>query len=47
MQKNEYLEAKCIDYSHDGQGIVKVDGFPVFVKNMLIDEVGKIKIIKV
>ena len=47
MQKNEYLEAKCIDYSHDGQGIVKIDGFPVFVKNMLIDEVGKIKIIKV
>lgn len=47
MQKNEYIEAKCIDYSHDGQGIVKVDGFPVFVKNMLVDEVGKVKIIKV
>ncbi len=47
MKKNEYIEAKCIDYSHDGQGIVKVEGFPVFVKNMLIDEVGKVKIIKV
>lgn len=47
MKKNEYIEAKCIDYSHDGQGIVKVDGFPVFVKNMLVDEVGKVKIIKV
>lgn len=47
MQKNEYIEAKCIDYSHDGQGIVKVDGFLVFVKNMLVDEVGKVKIIKV
>lgn len=47
MKKNEYVEAKCIDYSHDGQGIVKVDGFPVFVKNMLVDEVGQIKIIKV
>ena len=47
MKKNDYIEAKCIDYSHDGQGIVKVDGFPVFVKNMLVDEVGKVKIIKV
>ncbi|WP_028042199.1 23S rRNA (uracil(1939)-C(5))-methyltransferase RlmD [Candidatus Stoquefichus massiliensis] len=47
MKKNEYVEAKCIDYTHDGQGIVKIDGFPVFVKNMLIDEVGQIKIIKV
>ena len=47
MKKNDYIEAKCVDYSHDGQGIVKVDGFPIFVKNMLVDEVGKVKIIKV
>lgn len=47
MKKNEYVQAKCIDYTHDGQGIVKIDGFPVFVKNMLVDEVGQIKIIKV
>lgn len=47
MKKNEYIEAKCIDYTHDGQGIVKVDSFPIFVKNMLVNEVGKVKIIKV
>lgn len=47
MKKNEYIDATCIDYSHDGQGIVKVDGFPVFVKNMLVDEYGQVKIIKV
>lgn len=47
MKKNDYVNAKCIDYTHDGQGIVKIDGFPVFVKNMLVDEVGKVKIIKV
>ena len=41
MKKNEYIEAKCIDYTHDGQGIVKVDSFPIFVKNMLVNEVGK------
>ena len=31
----------------NGQGIVKVDSFPIFVKNMLVNEVGKVKIIKV
>ncbi len=47
MKKNDYVEGKCIDYTHDGQGIVKVDLFPIFVKNMLVDEIGKIKIVKV
>lgn len=47
MKKNDYIVAKCVDYSHDGQGIVKENGFPIFVKNMLVDEVGKVKIIKV
>ncbi len=47
MKKNDYLDALCVDYTHDAQGIVKVDGFPVFVKNMLVGERGKIKIIKV
>lgn len=47
MKKNDYIDATCIDYTHDGQGIVKVDGFPVFVKNMIAGEKGKIKIIKV
>lgn len=47
MQKNEYFIGKCIDYTHDGQGIVKIDGFPVFVKRMLLHEKGKIKVIKV
>ena len=47
MKKNDYIIGKCIDYTHDGQGVVKVDGFPIFVKNMLVDEVGEIKIIKV
>lgn len=47
MKKNDYIKGKCIDYTHDGQGVVKVDGFPIFVKNMLVDEIGQIKIIKV
>ncbi|MCD8028117.1 MAG: 23S rRNA (uracil(1939)-C(5))-methyltransferase RlmD [Erysipelotrichaceae bacterium] len=48
MQKNDYINnVECIDYTHDCQGIVKVDGFPVFVKNMIVGEIGDIKIIKV
>lgn len=47
MKKNDYFIGKCIDYTHDGMGVVKIDGFPVFVKNMLIHEKGNIKIIKV
>lgn len=47
MKKNENFTAQCIDYTHDGQGIVKINQFPVFVKNMLLDEVGLVKIIKV
>jgi len=47
MKKNDYIYGRCIDYTHDAQGIVKIDGFPVFVKNMLVEEEGKIKIIKV
>jgi len=47
MQKNQYFEAECIDMSHDGQGVVKVDSFTYFVKDMLLGEYGKLKVIKV
>lgn len=47
MKKNDYIIGECIDYTHDGMGVVKVDGFPIFVKNMLVNEKGNIKIIKV
>ena len=47
MQNNQYFEAKCVDLSHDGQGVVKVDGFTYFVKGMLVNEYGKLKVIKV
>lgn len=47
MKKNDYVYGECIDYTHDAMGIVKIDGVPIFVKNMLLHEKGKIKIIKV
>ena len=47
LQKNQYFEAECIDYTFDGMGVVKVDHFPYFVKGMLVGEVGKLKVIKI
>lgn len=47
LKKNDYFFATCIDYTYDGLGIVKEDGFPYFVKGMLLGEEGKVKVIKV
>ena len=46
LQKNQYFEAECIDYTFDGMGVVKIDQFPYFVKGMLVGEKGKLKVIK-
>lgn len=46
MKKNDYFEAECVDLTHEGQGVVKVEGIPYFVKGMLIGEIGKLKVIK-
>ena len=45
-QKNQYFEGTCEDYTYDGMGIVKVDGFTYFVKGMLVGERGQLKVIK-
>ena len=46
MKKNDYFEGECVDLTHEGQGIVKVEGMPYFVKGMLVGERGKLKVIK-
>ncbi len=40
MQKNEKVYGICTGYTHDGHGVVKVDGFPLFVKGMMKGEEG-------
>ena len=45
MKKNDIIKLECIDISFKGYGICKVDNFVVFVKDMLIGEIGNIKII--
>ncbi|MDF9823762.1 23S rRNA (uracil1939-C5)-methyltransferase [Breznakia sp. PF5-3] len=47
MKKNDIYEGTCSDYTYDGLGIVKVDGFSVFVKNVIIGETILFKLIKI
>ncbi len=44
MQLNDILELNIIAYDHEGIGIAKIDGFPVFVPGTLIGEIVKGKI---
>jgi len=41
------VEGICIDYTHDGKGVLKIDKMPIFVDNLLIGEKAKIKITKI
>ncbi|MGJ7912433.1 23S rRNA (uracil(1939)-C(5))-methyltransferase RlmD [Neobacillus sp. LXY-1] len=47
VQKNEYIEVVFEDLTHDGAGVAKVDGYPLFIPNGLPGEKAKIKVIKV
>lgn len=47
VEKNEYYDVEFVDMTHDGMGICKVDGFPLFVASALKGEKAKIKVTKV
>lgn len=47
VSKNEILEVEFVDLTHDGAGVAKVDGFPLFVPNGLPGEKAKIKVVNV
>jgi 23S rRNA (uracil1939-C5)-methyltransferase len=47
IEKNEYYHVEFIDMTHDGMGVCRIDGFPVFVANALKGESADIKIVKV
>lgn len=47
VQKNDYIDVIFEDLTHDGAGVAKVDGYPIFVPNGLPGEKAKIKVIKV
>ncbi|KML08012.1 23S rRNA (uracil(1939)-C(5))-methyltransferase RlmD [Rossellomorea marisflavi] len=48
ITKNEYIEdARFEDLTHDGNGVTKVEGFPIFVPDALPGETGRVKVVKV
>ena len=47
IEKNKVYTAECLSLGSEGEGIVKIDGFTVFVSGMLPGEKGKILIVKV
>ncbi|MEH7120668.1 23S rRNA (uracil(1939)-C(5))-methyltransferase RlmD [Neobacillus vireti] len=46
VTKNEYIDVVFEDLTHDGSGVAKVDGYPLFVPNGLPGEKAKVKVIK-
>lgn len=40
------ITSVCIDYTHDGKGVVKVNKIPTFVENLIVGEEAKILITK-
>lgn len=47
VTKNTYYEVNCVDISHEGIGICKLENYPIFVPGLLVGEQAKIKVIKV
>lgn len=46
MEKNQEYIIKIEDMSHDGEGVGKVDGYALFVKDTVIGDEVRVKIIK-
>ena len=44
VKKNEIVIGTCVDYSNQGFGMVKIEGFCIFVKNLMKGEKAKIKV---
>ncbi|MDR6120498.1 23S rRNA (uracil1939-C5)-methyltransferase [Bacillus sp. SLBN-46] len=46
VNKNDYIDVIFEDITHDGAGVAKVEGYPLFIPNGLPGEKAKIKVIK-
>jgi 23S rRNA (uracil1939-C5)-methyltransferase len=46
MKEKEVIKAECVDLNHQGLGVVKAEGFPLFVENLLVGEIALIRIEK-
>ncbi|WP_342488856.1 23S rRNA (uracil(1939)-C(5))-methyltransferase RlmD [Cytobacillus sp. FSL W7-1323] len=46
VKKNDYIDVTFEDLTHEGAGVAKVDGYPLFVPNTLPGEKAQIKVLK-
>lgn len=46
MKKNERYETTIVDLTHDGMGVAKIDGFPLFVHDALPQETVELQVTK-
>lgn len=46
VNKNDIIEVLFEDLTHEGAGVAKIDGYPIFVQNALPGEKAKIKVLK-
>ncbi|UFT99934.1 23S rRNA (uracil(1939)-C(5))-methyltransferase RlmD [Radiobacillus kanasensis] len=47
VKKNQTIELSFVDLTHDGSGVGKIDGYPLFVPYGLPGETAKVKVVKV
>ncbi|WP_461610844.1 23S rRNA (uracil(1939)-C(5))-methyltransferase RlmD [Cytobacillus kochii] len=46
VKKNDYIDVTFEDLTHEGAGVAKVEGYPLFVPNALPGEKAQIKVLK-
>lgn len=46
VQKNKQYTERIIDYTHEGLGVAKVDGYPIFTEEAMVDELVTFKVVK-
>lgn len=46
VQKNDIIDIVFEDLTHEGSGVAKIDGYPLFIPNGLPGEKATVKVIK-
>lgn len=47
MKKNDIVTGICGSYTYDGHGVVRIQGFPLFVKGLMLEEEAELIVIMV
>ena len=46
VTKNDRLTVYIEDLTHDGNGVAKIDGYPLFIQGALPDETAEVHVLK-